>query len=457
MGRGVEKLIRGILAAGTLWRAEVQAEPKRVTDEQVEVDEKIHKPTKLDRQTMPALEPRLFRGIAPEKRLAFANAAVDFLATEIPGATGVAEKFAALSPEEQGRAAQQVFEVTRLVATLIRNDLIKLVPLNEDQTKSLHELSQQLQFGEIGRYTTLKKWTAKLKAQPGGEDKLYAIWHQASELLHENFVASEKAPAPREKEPVPEPREEKVSPMLASADRTQLPSWIQDKPSEAAVRQPAAPAVAETAENNREQPVVRVIKKEAEKKLPKGAFGWDVRGQPFGWGFQNTYQYLKPGEELDEANLGPAFEGRSTSGKKTHGLRLPKDAYATWVRWGEDFDKTQHQELEAVEASRTYTKQAALRKKLGAWAAVPGFSEHHVAAVDIFKANRVSRYKALVEYDEMKNNPNHLPTGVQWGWVPTVKKEPWHWRHVGAEAAKAYWLTYGKEIIKVHLQYLRAD
>lgn len=185
MGRGVEKLLRGILAAGSLWGAEVQAEPRRMTDEQTEMGGKVtHKPEKLDRRNMPALEPKLFKDIAPEKRLAFADAAVEFLAEEIPGAENIATQFSALPPEERGQAAAKVFEVTRLVATLIRNDLIRLVPLNEDQITSLQQLSDQLHFGELGDYDVLRQWTAKLRKQPGGQDKLYIIWHRASELLH---------------------------------------------------------------------------------------------------------------------------------------------------------------------------------------------------------------------------------------------------------------------------------
>ncbi len=105
---------------------------------------------------------------------------------------------------------------------------------------------------------------------------------------------------------------------------------------------------------------------------------------------------------------------------------------------------------------RSIKEQQQIYKKLGAKVAErPGYSEHHLYTTVDFKwvNDHNSKFLWLLE------------NAFAYGWVPTyffrvdqrLKKEPWHWRYVGIDAADKFYCAWKKEIEACIYKIKRAE
>ena len=195
------------------------------------------------------------------------------------------------------------------------------------------------------------------------------------------------------------------------------------------------------------------------KKLPEGAYAFDQYGQPYGWKFQNKYQFFKSGETITFPDLVKPFAGKETNGHELD-VQLRSDAFAAYTSLKADFEKTAPAHVREMgffitEGFRTMEKQIALRKKLGSVAAHPGQSEHHLGTtIDIRNGKNEEMYHWLMGRPADWAKKDFVPRAIEHGFVPTVRIEPWHFRFVGKTAAEGYWHKLKAQIIDGHTRNL---
>jgi hypothetical protein len=205
---------------------------------------------------------------------------------------------------------------------------------------------------------------------------------------------------------------------------------------------------------------------ENSRELPKGAFGFDSSGVPFGWDLRN-YEYFKSEPSLPDLT---EFLGRSSTDEIIK-VKLREEAFNSFqllmVEADNELKKIpglKNRNLEISSGFRTFAEQAELRKKYeekrGPYAELPGRSEHHLGtAVDIKSAKVESVYKWLMGDPRSLRDPNYVPPMIRYGFVPTVSSEPWHYRYVGKSEADAFWIKYRDNITgkEGHLRHLAPD
>jgi peptidoglycan/xylan/chitin deacetylase (PgdA/CDA1 family) len=205
-------------------------------------------------------------------------------------------------------------------------------------------------------------------------------------------------------------------------------------------------------------------------ELPVGADGFDSDGQPYGFNFQGfTYDV----SHLDlsdirgyDPKLSPPTEyqlGIATNGRPIKAYLKP-DAYQAFMELATEFQQTaldpelQQMGLHVTEALRDNERQQQLRRELGVQAALPGKSEHLLGKTfDLTNGNNAKMYEWAMEPQKALANKNYVPRMVRHGYVPTIKKETWHFRYIGVEKAKAYWTKHRVEIIDNHTKLLRNE
>ena len=174
----------------------------------------------------------------------------------------------------------------------------------------------------------------------------------------------------------------------------------------------------------------------------------DFQGETFGLG------HFADRQEIDYPDL-VDMKGRSTTGERIT-VELREPAMDAWEEMAEYVKDKYDIDLYAAEGHRTFAHQRELKKRYGAGASRPGRSEHHLGTtVDIFQATEKHVYKALVNYAEGSLNANFTPNCAMFGFIPTIKKEVWHFRYVGQRAANIYWQENGREILRQHTKMLR--
>ncbi|MBI5728598.1 MAG: hypothetical protein HY984_02495 [Candidatus Magasanikbacteria bacterium] len=76
------------------------------------------------------------------------------------------------------------------------------------------------------------------------------------------------------------------------------------------------------------------------KELPEGAEDRDPYGEPYGWAWQNQYEYVSEEDGIPPEDLSEPFDGRSRNGALIEDkLRLRKEAYAEWQTLCAEFEK----------------------------------------------------------------------------------------------------------------------
>lgn len=374
-------------------------------------------PREFNDRNLPALGNHIYQSLGPEKYAATAAELLRLVAGINPRAKNALKAFVeVLTPADQQQLAQRVFELARLSAMSMRNNLVGQELLDEDEQGYLEEHATYIGLGsEFGDY--LDESIADMS--PAEKWKFY----QHAKALLSGTVTLPKLPV----------RPVAVAGLQASTVREPRPE---------------APASGE------------------KKGLPPGAEGLDECGQqPYGWGFRG-HAYLPAGQERFNFNdLSRPFAGKNVDGTPHENLRLRQAAYNAWIAMGAEYQKAaQHDPTIAqhgwfaCEAGRTLKDQIAMKKKRGKWAATPRNSEHLLyTTVDGFAFNRVSMFQWL--YEPAVASRNGIPLLGRHGWIPTVpgkidahgrvthQGEPWHVRYVGPTAAAQFWRLHGKDVI----------
>lgn len=319
--------------------------------------------------------------------------------------SGAAAAFSELSPHDQQIAGSDVFQYVRLVGSFVRNTLIGQDAFSDaNATGSLTRSA-----GALG------KKQIHVSALPGVRQTILGVWKGGAgvEKLHDvyaQFVA------------------------LGNGE-------VKAAPKESASQKEDADKTPE------------------KKKLPEGAYAFDQYGQPYGWKFQNKYQFFKSGEKIDFPDLVKPFAGKEINGHELD-IQLRSDAFAAYTSLKAEFAKTASAHLREIgfyltEGFRTMEKQIALRKKLGSVAAHPGQSEHHLGTtIDIRNGKNEEMYKWLMGGPADWAKKDFMPRAIEHGFVPTVRIEPWHFRFVGKTAAESYWHKLKAQIIDGHTRNL---
>ncbi|MEH0156119.1 D-alanyl-D-alanine carboxypeptidase family protein [Limibacter armeniacum] len=191
--------------------------------------------------------------------------------------------------------------------------------------------------------------------------------------------------------------------------------------------------------------VQEFVEKQEGVYVPVSRITIDYLGMPVGLPFK--YASVAPAWSVENS---PSFAGRNTSLKKIDGLKLRNEAYLGLKRL-KNSAALSGIKLEVSSAFRNGAFQASLYRKLGSNIAErTGYSEHQLGTTVDFTAVHAGSKTFLWL----------LENAFRQGWIPSyyfrentaIKKEPWHWRFVGPEAAEEFYCIWQNEISQEVLQ-----
>ncbi len=362
-------------------------------------------------------QPKDFHKLPENERTKVAGQALATTEKRLAHDVKAAENFAKLKPEQQQKIAPYAFERTRLVAVGARNKLRNFADLlDSQQIQSFNHLNQLINK-ESGGAITLSNYPE------------LAAWlkTQKPEQLQQVF--------------------EEINSVLQNQNQEQ-PTVVLLPKAEQAPATAVAPKPPET-------------KHTTPEKAVEG--NQDLYGQPLNWNKRDIKYY---DTEPTHPDLVAPFEGVGTKGQKVM-IQLRQEAYSEFQALCQDFNAHAPAKIKpfgcyATEGFRSLSKQRgiidAYKKRdqaegtnLVALANKVGYSEHHLGTtVDLHELKRRGMYDWFVGSSKELAKPNFLPRVVEHGYVPTVAGEPWHFRYVGKDQAKAYWKKFGPTITDDH-------
>jgi len=349
------------------------------------------------------------------------------LKVALTGVEANIEKFDALDENEQVNSAKYVEVRHRLVIRFVRHTLMQWKDkLNAAQKKDLGRFNTELGNDDItlGDLDDLEKAVSnKSKAL------LYDLYRKVT-LVYQQKTATQNIVK----------KENEQDSKDQSAEGGQ----------KVKKEEPAAEGSKKDSKRKKDKLTTDNELEGQEVKGKEGVY-YDKYGKKFGFGYMEMYYDPAKVKEIKHADL-VEFDGTSISGKNIK-LKLRKEAHDAWMKMvAEKSGGT----ICATEGFRTFEYQKKMRRKYGIGAALPGKSEHHLGTtVDILDANHKIIYDILMNYQDRVKGDKSLPLIIKHGFVPTVKKEVWHFRHVGEKAAKIYWKKHASEIIDLHSRRLR--
>jgi LAS superfamily LD-carboxypeptidase LdcB len=371
-----------------------------------------------DKKQVPELtQPKDFQKLPENERTKVAAQALTITEKHLAHDAKAAESFAKLKPEQQQKIAPSAFERTRLVAVGACNKLRNYADLlDSQQIQSFNRLNKLINTESGGaitlsNYQELATW---LKTQ--NPEQLKQVFEEINAVLQNQ---NQEPPAV-----APSPKPEKAATPVSTP-----------KPAET---KPATPEKA--IEGNQ-----------------------DLYGQPLDWNKRDIKYY---DTEPAHPDLVALFEGVGTKGQKVM-VQLRQEAYNEFQALCQDFNTHAPAKIKpfgcyVTEGFRTLGKQQgiieAYKKRdraegtnMAALANKVGYSEHHLGTtIDLHELKRRGMYDWFVGSSKELTKPDFLPRIVEHGYVPTVAGEPWHFRYVGKEQAKAYWKKFGTTIIEDH-------
>jgi LAS superfamily LD-carboxypeptidase LdcB len=362
-------------------------------------------------------QPKDFQKIPENERTKVAGQALATTEKHLAHDAKATENFAKLKPEQQQKIAPSAFERTRLVAVGARNKLRNFADLlDTHQIQSFNHLNQLINK-ESGGAITLSNYlelAAWLKTQ--NAEQLNPVFEEINSVLQNQ---NQEQPA------------------------VMTPQKAEQAPATVAVPKPpeTKPATPEKAMEGNQ----------------------DLYGQPLDWNKRDIRYY---DTEPTHPDLVAPFEGVGTKGQKVM-IQLRQEAYNEFQALCQDFNAHAPAKIKpfgcyATEGFRSLNKQRgiieAYKKRdrvegtnLVALANKVGYSEHHLGTtVDLHELKRRGMYDWFVGSSKELAKPNFLPRIVEHGYVPTVAGEPWHFRYVGKDQAKAYWKKFGPAISDDH-------